>query len=335
MSDRPEDATGLPPEDAAELPLEERLSEAALAALMGDPYEVGLRIALGDGVAEALPAVARELAFLDRAVAAAQAGVAGLASAPLPQPVRPVAAAVGADAVPVSPDRGAAPALAVSAGVRRPGGAMDTVTRAAERVAADAVPVSMRQAAPALPQPVPRETVSGETVSREMGLRETVSREAGRLDWGGVDWGRLSAVPGVAPAAGEAAPLPAVLAAAVDAAVPEAFPAMRAAASSNGSDQALPSAAPAAIEGLHGLAPSGRDAEPRGVAAPWPEAGEPDAAVAGAETERAIEGRLEIDGALLGRFVAEHLAREAGRPPSGMTGFDPLLSPEWAGALQG
>jgi hypothetical protein len=55
----------------------------------------------------------------------------------------------------------------------------------------------------------------------------------------------------------------------------------------------------------------------------------------GEQAERAIEGRLEIDGALLGRFVAEHLAREAGRPPSGMTGFDPLLSPEWAGALQG
>ena len=51
--------------------------------------------------------------------------------------------------------------------------------------------------------------------------------------------------------------------------------------------------------------------------------------------ERVLEGRLEIDGALLSRCVAVHLAREAGRPPSGMTGFDPLLSPQWAGALQG
>ena len=49
-----------------ELPLEDRLSEAVLAAVMGDPYEVGLRIALDDGVAEAMPVVARELAYLDR-----------------------------------------------------------------------------------------------------------------------------------------------------------------------------------------------------------------------------------------------------------------------------
>jgi hypothetical protein len=68
-------------------------------------------------------------------------------------------------------------------------------------------------------------------------------------------------------------------------------------------------------------------AAPAQAAAPEPEAEQ--------DEERVLEGRLEIDGALLGRFVAEHLAREAGRPPSGMTGFDPLLSPQWAGALQG
>jgi len=49
----------------------------------------------------------------------------------------------------------------------------------------------------------------------------------------------------------------------------------------------------------------------------------------------AVEGELHVDGALLGRFVAEMLGREAGRPQAGMTGFDPLVSPAWPGALQG
>ena len=48
-----------------------------------------------------------------------------------------------------------------------------------------------------------------------------------------------------------------------------------------------------------------------------------------------LGGVLEVDGALLGRFIAEQLGREAGRPPSGMTGFDPLVSPAWMSASVG
>ena len=51
--------------------------------------------------------------------------------------------------------------------------------------------------------------------------------------------------------------------------------------------------------------------------------------------ERAVERRLEVDGALLGRFIAEQLGRAADRPPSGMTGFDPLVSPAWMSASVG
>jgi hypothetical protein len=308
MSDQPA------PEDGTELPLEERLSEAALAALMGDPYEVGLRVALDDGVAEALPAVARELAFLDRAVATVREGVAGLASAPLARPA-PTATVAVVEEGGATPERGAVAALPASAGVRRAAGPMDAVTRAAERVAAEAVPVSTRQAAPSLPEPP------------ATGPREARPREAGRLDWGGVDWGRLSAVPGVAP--GVAEPATPVIA---ETSAPIATPAATATLPMwDGAGQALPSAAPveqAFASGFAAQAPEQAAAAAPGAA--WPEA-EPEAE----QAERAIEGRLEIDGALLGRFVAEHLAREAGRPPSGMTGFDPLLSPEWAGALQG
>ncbi len=323
MSDQPA------PEDAAELPLEERLSEAALAALMGDPYEVGLRVALDDGVAAALPAVARELAFLDRAVATVQAGVAGLASVPLPQPVRAATVAAPEEAA-ASPDRGAAPTVAVSAGVRRAAEPMDAVSRAAERMAAEVVPVAARQVAPGLPPPretAPHDTGPRETGPHETGPHETGSREAGRLDWGGVDWGRLSAVPGEAPAAAEPALLPIAEGSApiTTQAAPAARPMW------DGPDQVLPSAAPVERAPPPGFAaPAPEQATAAAPGAAWSEAA-PEAE----QAERAIEGRLEIDGALLGRFVAEHLAREAGRPPSGMTGFDPLLSPEWAGALQG
>ena len=88
-----------------------------------------------------------------------------------------------------------------------------------------------------------------------------------------------------------------------------------------------PSAAPPALPPSLLLPPDFSEPAASPQVAPEPEAEQGE--------ERVLEGRLKIDGALLGRFVAEHLAREAGRPPSGMTGFDPLLSPQWAGALQG
>jgi hypothetical protein len=65
----------------------------------------------------------------------------------------------------------------------------------------------------------------------------------------------------------------------------------------------------------------------------WPPQDAGGEAQAGAET--AMQGVIEVDGAALGRFVAEHLAREAGRPQAGMTGFDPRQTPPWGGAIQG
>ena len=51
--------------------------------------------------------------------------------------------------------------------------------------------------------------------------------------------------------------------------------------------------------------------------------------------QQPISGVLEIDGAALGRWLSEHLAREVTRPPSGMTGFDTRLGPIWPGGQQG
>ena len=53
------------------------------------------------------------------------------------------------------------------------------------------------------------------------------------------------------------------------------------------------------------------------------------------DAERVTEGRLEIDGASMGRWLTQHLAREAGRAPAGMTAVDRRMSVPWAGALQG
>lgn len=48
-----------------------------------------------------------------------------------------------------------------------------------------------------------------------------------------------------------------------------------------------------------------------------------------------IGGDVFLDGTRVGTWLADHLAREAGRPQSGATGFDPRLSPAWPGTLQG
>lgn len=55
----------------------------------------------------------------------------------------------------------------------------------------------------------------------------------------------------------------------------------------------------------------------------------------GEEGARPQEGRLILDGALLGRWVIDHLTREADRPASGGTAFDPRMGRTWPGALQG
>ena len=303
-----EDGLAREPEEAAGLPLEDRLGQAALAAVLGDPYEVGLRIALDDGVAAALPTVARELAVLapllkNGAVGVVRGGLAGLAPAAAALPV-PVVGASGAEAAPETRRLGAnpAPEMPASRGVA-PRAPMETLLRGAERAAAEMLPTATPRA-PAVEASVP----------------------PARVEWQRTDWPALTAVPGLA-----AAPLPVPLAGVAAPALPE-----------------LPAAAPEA-----GAAEEGWTGAQRPAAAPPalppalllpPDFAEPAAPAQAADArdqeaerdeERVLEGRLEIDGALLGRFVAEHLAREAGRPASGMTGFDPLVSPQWAGALQG
>lgn len=48
-----------------------------------------------------------------------------------------------------------------------------------------------------------------------------------------------------------------------------------------------------------------------------------------------ISGEITLDGARLGRWVADMLAEIASRPPGGTTGFDPRITPNWPGLMGG
>jgi hypothetical protein len=60
----------------------------------------------------------------------------------------------------------------------------------------------------------------------------------------------------------------------------------------------------------------------------------PPAVVAGDEqkVDRPAFAELHLDGTTLGRWVTRHLEREVTRPQAGATGFDPRMTPSWAGA---
>lgn len=48
-----------------------------------------------------------------------------------------------------------------------------------------------------------------------------------------------------------------------------------------------------------------------------------------------ISGDVYLDGSRLGQWMANHLARETARPPTGSTGFDPRMGIVWPGTQQG
>ncbi|MDE2197916.1 MAG: hypothetical protein KGJ41_02750 [Rhodospirillales bacterium] len=48
-----------------------------------------------------------------------------------------------------------------------------------------------------------------------------------------------------------------------------------------------------------------------------------------------MRGDVYLDGALVGRWVEQHLTRAIGRPQNGSTAFDARMTPVWPGSLQG
>jgi hypothetical protein len=43
-------------------------------------------------------------------------------------------------------------------------------------------------------------------------------------------------------------------------------------------------------------------------------------------------GDIYLEGAVIGRWFTERMTREASRPTTGSTAFDPRLTPAWPGA---
>ncbi len=81
-----------------------------------------------------------------------------------------------------------------------------------------------------------------------------------------------------------------------------------------------------------------QSASPPASAAPPPSASQGMASAApppASDGGRPTGGDVFLDGAKVGRWLADTLAREAGGPAVGGTGFDPRLGPTWPGALQG
>ncbi len=97
--------------------------------------------------------------------------------------------------------------------------------------------------------------------------------------------------------------------------------------------------APAASAAATAEVPGGEPAPSPSAALDWAQAVAPQlpqvAPVAMAGGERAGGGPVYLDGRLLGHWLAEHLAQEAGRPMAGGVGFDGRMGPAWPGALQG
>lgn len=53
------------------------------------------------------------------------------------------------------------------------------------------------------------------------------------------------------------------------------------------------------------------------------------------QSQPQLSGDVYLDGTRLGRWITNHLGREASRPPSGATAFDPRMGISWSGARNG
>jgi len=97
---------------------------------------------------------------------------------------------------------------------------------------------------------------------------------------------------------------------------------------------ALPRAAPP--DALPGVMAPASAVAPASVSASAPGGSPPGVAIPERKPDGGPnQGDVFLDGTRVGRWMSDYLAREAGRPQGGSTGFDPRMSPGWPGTLQG
>ena len=296
---------------------------------MEEAYTIGIRLALEDGVSSGIEAVSAQMATLDRAVAVGMAGLErfrALGAAGLRPVAEPVRAARGvqeaAGAMPVA-DGGLDVARPVAGVGQRPLAAplavppreyiADLAAVGREALGAAVAPESARpvvhiHAAPAA-EPGARDIGRVETGE---GLRERAAAApivvvADDEPRGGA--GRAETYYGESDRRNAWVSRREELAAGWAPAVPREDREERAAAM-----------APALPMMSRMLAPQMDSSAP-------PSAG-------GGESGPS-RGDVYLDGTRMGRWIADRMAREAGRPQGGSTGFDARMGPAWNGTMQG
>lgn len=357
---------------------------------MIEAYEIGIKLALQDGVSEGIAAIRRDLGSLDQAIAqtalrlgalqriGAQALAASQGQAeqavsgplprrpaavtvpPLPREPETVVASPPVEMPPVGPARVPATRVSSSAPALLPslqtapgeaGSASLPVSPRPDVVVASAAvrrPVSVVQSAqgaidPRPPgrlsaAPAPRATPSGEPVTSGPGVRpapelRTVGfvAPAGERSRG---QGLQPAVAGVVlPALASRTPAPSQAPAQPRDRETTRFPDTR-----TGEAREVRSRQPAVMPDMPALRMSPAQERPAALpqtipaAAPRPAPSYAPPASSSRTREGSMRGDVFLDGARVGRWMSEQMARDAGRPNTGPTGFDPRRSAAWPGA---
>ena len=358
---------------------------------MIEAYEIGIKLALQDGISEGIAAIRRDLGSLDqaiaqttlrldalqrigaRALAASQGRVEQAVSGPLPR--RPAAVMVPpappgeseasattspVEVAPAGSTRAPAARVPASAPVPAPstptqigqtGSASPLVSPRPDVVAAPAV---VRAAIPAADvaqgvigpkpaerspmAPAPRTVSAGEPASAGAGIvRQAVPelRTRGFVAPGGErPQGRV-----LRPMVPDALPAPERRTLAAPQAPAE--PGSRAAPppqARTGEARGVRLPRPAAVPDMPATRISPVAGGPAALAPPVPPAAQRPApsyappASSSRARESSMRGDVFLDGARVGRWMSEQMARDAGRPNTGPTGFDPRRSAAWPGA---
>jgi hypothetical protein len=281
--------------------------------MMDDAYVIGIRLALEDGVSAGVASIAADLTMLDRAIASTEAGLARL---------QRIAGAVS--------------------GVASVSLLQREVTASSDIAAPPATEGGL-----AVPSPVPRVTAVGGVSAQNAPLApNSVERPIGVP-------ARLVLPDPIAPIVHVAAAEPIVQVirefagfapsvAVSGPAQPMGATNMPAVKTRDVPDTRVQADAPIIAPTL---AATGRAVAPvMQMARDTP----PPSALAGVALDHAAaaparamapaqvtQGDVYLDGARMGRWMADTLARAASRPMGGMTGFDGRMGPAWPGSLQG
>ncbi len=360
---------------------------------MIEAYEIGIKLALQDGISDGIAAIRRDLGSLDqaiaqtalrldalqrigaRALAASQGRVEQAVSGPLPRrpaavmvppppPGEPetLAAPSPVEVAPVGPTRASVARVPASAPVPAPSALMPAgeagpasqpvsprldvvMAPTVVRTAIPAAEIAQGVIGPKQPErlpvaPVPRAVLPGELAGTGPGVVRQVVPELRATGFVAPAGERLQhrvlqpMVPGVAP--------PAPTSRTPVAPQAPAEPGSRAAARlpqvRTGETRGVGLPRPAAVPDVATTRMSPVPAVTAALAPPVPPVASRPApsyappASSSRAKESSMRGDVFLDGVRVGRWMSEQMARDAGRPNTGPTGFDPRRSAAWPGA---